>query len=71
LAGHLDLILPGGRFVTDGDSAVVVAARDTRPRGRYSSGAYQWCPAGQSRYSRLALADAQQRYHDVIGDFPA
>jgi integrase/recombinase XerD len=29
-------------------------------------------PAGQSLeiYSRLALADAQQRYDDVIGDFP-
>ena len=25
---------------------------------------------GQSRYSRLALADAQQRY-DVIGDLPS
>jgi hypothetical protein len=27
-------------------------------------------PAGQSRDSRLALAGAQQRYDDIIGDFP-
>ena len=29
------------------------------------------CPAGQSRQFRLARACAQQRYDDVIGNFPA
>jgi hypothetical protein len=33
---------------------------------------FRWIPVGQALeiYSRLALADAQQRSDDIIGDFP-
>src|SRR6266536_2926131 len=38
-------VLPGGRFVADGDSAVVVVTRDIRPREQCPFGAYQLCHA--------------------------
>jgi len=38
-------VLPGDRFVANGDSAAVVATRDIRPREQCSSGAHQLCHA--------------------------
>jgi len=47
------------------DRAVTVGNKAPVP-GLASKGAQRVSPG----YSRLALADAQQRYDDAIGDFP-